>query len=931
MLRHDTFVAVGQDIVVYKRNRVVRTYKEHRSIIAGLFLIGNTLLSYDVENTVKIIDVNERSVLGSLDILQAASISCVMHPATYLNKILIGYSSGLLELWNIRSRHHVYTFSPLADGINAAVVSIEQSPACDVVAIGFSNGDIILLNLKLDSKLFTFQQKGAVTSLSFRTDTSAYTGISPYLITGSAFGELHIWRLGSDGSDSHSGSASRRGLVCSVKDAHASAVSRVHFLDGEPVCISASSDNSIKVWIFDQPEGHAPRLLRSREGHIAPPMRIRYYGTGGFGTTDASMRDAVDGYSCEIVSCGSSGDIRVINTGRESQNREMSQRIILKKLGYDRRRALLPPAIDVDFSEAREKDWGNMVTIHKNHCNAYTWRYRNRTVTEFVLRQPSWKSNDLMYPDDPVNHASALTVSACGNYCVVGSKGGAIHRYNLQSGRTKGSYPASCAASGMKSAVQKKRLATPGNVLNARHSILGAPDETSATGYLSKSLKAKQDQIAGQSKVHLENKEITENGHIGSRITGLFIDAMNEIMVSAGDDSNGLIHFWDFEHHTVLGSVKTGSPVVLMVGYRDGGFVAAVCENGTVKVYDVLTQRLSRVFAKGHTGAITSATFTPDGRRFLTSALDGTIRTWDMLTARCLAWVSIGHPITSMALAPSAEFLSVTLEGKQGIFMYADRSLFETVYFWKEPTAPTAATVSAATVDVVQYSSESRLRTDSNDSSDDDDNDKTVQGEEEHTHEPEQSENILQRGVGAITLSSIPRAYWTTLFNMEAVKARNKPITAPSAPEKAPFFLPTIHREGSVAPSFPTPAELNKAKANASSGGPIVADAGNGKKRKRDEAKLVEENQSDVAAAIAAMGSVWTDDDNFGDDIIPDDANNNEDNWEEYEDDVVMAQETISASTGSRILKSKKIPKEVSVSSRFVEEDIVVNIYLNRH
>lgn len=38
----------------------------------------------------------------------------------------------------------------------------------------------------------------------------------------------------------------------------------------------------------------------------------------------------------------------------------------------------------------------------------------------------------------------------------------------------------------------------------------------------------------------------------------------------------------------------------------------------------------------------------------------------------------------------------------------------------------------------------------------------------------------------------MPRSRWQTLLNLETIKARNKPKEAPKAPERAPFFLPTL-------------------------------------------------------------------------------------------------------------------------------------------
>ena len=54
------------------------------------------------------------------------------HPATYLNKVVLGSRQGRLQLWNVRSRALVYEFA----GWGSGVTCIEQSTAVDVVAVG---------------------------------------------------------------------------------------------------------------------------------------------------------------------------------------------------------------------------------------------------------------------------------------------------------------------------------------------------------------------------------------------------------------------------------------------------------------------------------------------------------------------------------------------------------------------------------------------------------------------------------------------------------------------------------------------------------------------------------------------------------------------------------------------------------------------------
>lgn len=92
--------------------------------------------------------------------------------------------------------------------------------------------------------------------------------------------------------------------------------------------------------------------------------------------------------------------------------------------------------------------------------------------------------------------------------------------------------------------------------------------------------------------------------------------------------------------------------------------------------------------------------------------------------------------------------------------------------------------------------------------------------------EAELDDGCSSGGACAITLSSLPRGYWATLFNLEVVKARNRPTEPPKKPEAAPFFLATVHKGGDVAPSFADfggAASTPAAAAPAISGGKITA------------------------------------------------------------------------------------------------------------
>ncbi len=96
--------------------------------------------------------------------------TCSLHPTTYLDKVLIGTQEGHLDLINIRTGKLVHRFHPMEkDAETAHVTMMINSKALDIVAIGYSNGKIIVYNLKTATTLFSFSQApGSVTALSFR-------------------------------------------------------------------------------------------------------------------------------------------------------------------------------------------------------------------------------------------------------------------------------------------------------------------------------------------------------------------------------------------------------------------------------------------------------------------------------------------------------------------------------------------------------------------------------------------------------------------------------------------------------------------------------------------------------------------------------------------------------------------------------------------
>jgi U3 small nucleolar RNA-associated protein 21 len=120
----------------------------------------------------------------------------ILHPATYLNKVLVSSSQGSIQLWNIRSgsvpsnvfivseivprtRIHKFSSSRLVSAPSApettdsppcAITALTQSPAIDVVGIGFTSGEISVYDVRADERLMRmFMDGGGVRALGFRS------------------------------------------------------------------------------------------------------------------------------------------------------------------------------------------------------------------------------------------------------------------------------------------------------------------------------------------------------------------------------------------------------------------------------------------------------------------------------------------------------------------------------------------------------------------------------------------------------------------------------------------------------------------------------------------------------------------------------------------------------------------------------------------
>lgn len=198
------YIAVGNNIRGIERNKQdVLEFTKHTNDVHTLLAFGKHFISIDKESNLIVWCIESQEPYLEIgfnnDVFR---ITCALHPATYVNKLLIGSSQGSLQLWNIRTNKMIYEFG----GWGSSVTVMKQAPAVDVAGIGLANGDIYIHNLKFDETILKFTQDwGPVIGLSFRTDGA------PIMVSSSTQGHLAVWNL------------EEKRLTSQIRDAHSMA------------------------------------------------------------------------------------------------------------------------------------------------------------------------------------------------------------------------------------------------------------------------------------------------------------------------------------------------------------------------------------------------------------------------------------------------------------------------------------------------------------------------------------------------------------------------------------------------------------------------------------------------------------------------------------------------------------------------------------
>ncbi|KAF8921083.1 Utp21 specific WD40 associated putative domain-containing protein [Mucidula mucida] len=557
------WAASGSHAIKYNRGKeILRITSPFDTFLSFITIFGPQLLALDEDGG----HTGELQCTIQFDATFTAT--SILHPATYLNKVVVTSSQGSMQLWNIHSKALIHTF-PATKLLSTnptstqAITALTQSPAIDVVGIGFTSGEISVYDIRADERLMRmFMDGGGVRALGFRSDGE------PILASASSAGHIALWDLNAGGR-----------LLHMVRAAHDGAITALEWIPGQPVLVTSGEDNSVKQWLFDSPTA-PPRLLKFRSGHHSPPHLIRYYGEDGK----------------QLLTASRDRSLRCTSVVRDSRSFELSQGSLAKKattLSIPLTSLKFPTITSLSYSPARAKDWDDILTAHTDETIARSWTMLGKKVGKhkLVFASDTVKAKG-KEKERPLGSVKCVCVTACGNFGIAGSSTGSILMWNLQSGMKRKTF----------------------DVVGGRiRSITGLASDALNRTVIASTL----DGTVNFFDFHTTELERTIT--VPSPITSLVLHRDNGLLALICDDM--IVRIIDIETKRVVRELGGFRGRILDITFSpDSRWLIASSLDSSIRTFDVPTGRLIDVFKTP--SVATSLAFSPTNDFLATSHVD---------------------------------------------------------------------------------------------------------------------------------------------------------------------------------------------------------------------------------------------------------------------------------------------------------------------
>ncbi|WP_172192025.1 AAA-like domain-containing protein [Microcoleus asticus] len=152
----------------------------------------------------------------------------------------------------------------------------------------------------------------------------------------------------------------------------------------------------------------------------------------------------------------------------------------------------------------------------------------------------------------------------------------------------------------------------------------------------------------------------TLRGHTNAVRSVSFSDD-GKTLASAGED--GLVKLWDVQNLTLLKTLQADSQQVWNVKFSPRGSntptLATASEDGTVKLWNLsLLGGIEPQTLKGHSGRVSSLSFSPDGRTLATAGTDRTVRLWNLTGIEPKVLESHRRQVFSASFSPDGKTIA---------------------------------------------------------------------------------------------------------------------------------------------------------------------------------------------------------------------------------------------------------------------------------
>ena len=132
-----TFSAVGSVLFECRRVHTNGRYEGHEGDIISILVLGDMILTLGRDQRLLVWRIGRYDEPNREIILPQGFVpTCLLHPETYLNKVVVGSDDGRMQLWNFSTGKMIHEFASFGSSVRC----LASSPALDVVGIGLADG-----------------------------------------------------------------------------------------------------------------------------------------------------------------------------------------------------------------------------------------------------------------------------------------------------------------------------------------------------------------------------------------------------------------------------------------------------------------------------------------------------------------------------------------------------------------------------------------------------------------------------------------------------------------------------------------------------------------------------------------------------------------------------------------------------------------------